>query len=489
MMIGSSPRLRRMTISLVAVGLMLLALIQGLHSAAARAAAPAPIDLRARSFAPATSGNRLVNPDFEDGWYLPYPEHNSIRVPIGWSIRWYTDAAPGGFFLQPETTVLDPVWPNCCADNYPPRIFSGEHAFEVGKQWGLMDVTLYQSVGGVPIGAVVTASAWLHSWVSACNPNPKDKPPEMALSLLGPNTDDEFNCAPGFWPVDSNRMIVGLDPQGGVNPRSPNVVWNWDQDNPAWWGPYDYYSNTVPAVAVAQAHTVTMFLRGVTLSSARFNAMYFDAASLTYAFPIELRADQDYPWPLSSTVTVTVVAPVSLTQVTAGVIDPVGSSVPIEFGGSTGATPEVQSQWLFHPLSPGRHRFELNAAELTAPVAADIDVAALDSRFTQDHLLPRDGLTPTEPVLITFTLSSPITLTEAAAALSDPLDQPLTITLVATEALPTGLNYHWLFTPVNSGLHTVSISSTTFITTYTRATVAATDRVYLPVSLRTAATP
>lgn len=432
------------------------------------------------------SGNLLVNPDFEDGYYLPYPQFNSIRVPTGWSIRWYTDTAVAGAnFMQPETRVLDPVWPNCCADNYPPRIYRGQHAFEVGKQWALLDVALYQRVGQVPVGAVITASAWLHSWVSACNPNPPDKPPEMALSLLGPNTDDATNCAPNYWPIESNRMIVGIDPRGGIDPRSPDVVWNWDEAQPAWWGPYDYYSNTVPAVTVAQAHTVTVFLRGVTISPARFNAMYFDSASLVYDFPIETRVDQERPWPLTGAVTITVSAPVSLTQVTAGVIDPMGSSVPIEFGGGTGSPPHVQMRWLFQPQLPGRHRFELNAAELIEPVRADIEVTALNSRFAQDHLLPRGEVSPTEPVPITFTLTSPVTLTEVAATAFDPLDQPATITLALTDVTAAGLDYHWLFTAAMSGPHTVSISSTDFITPYARSTVAATDRLYLPVHART----
>ncbi|HEY4721902.1 MAG TPA: hypothetical protein VII92_08655, partial [Anaerolineae bacterium] len=97
-----------------------------------------------------STGNLLLNPDFEEGYYS-YPGHNSIRVPNGWSFRWYTDTPPFGNqsdpFMQPEVSVLNWVWPNCCADNYPPRINTGQHAVESGKQWANQDVSLYQSVG------------------------------------------------------------------------------------------------------------------------------------------------------------------------------------------------------------------------------------------------------------------------------------------------------------------------------------------------------
>ncbi|HZY40833.1 MAG TPA: hypothetical protein VFF59_02435, partial [Anaerolineae bacterium] len=241
------------------------------------------------------SANVLINPDFEDGYYL-YPGKNSVRVPNGWNIRWYEDSAPvppegnptDYTFKQPETSVLDPVWPNCCAENYPPRIHHGDHAVESGKQWSPQDVVFYQAVGNIPIGAVVTASAWLHAWVSSCNPTPKNASAEQARSLLSPNSDDGSNCQPDFWPIDSNHMMVGLDPTGGTEPRAATVVWNWDAANPAWWGPYDYYSSTAPALAIAQAHTVTLFLRAVTIQPARYNAAYFDDASFIYRVPAAL---------------------------------------------------------------------------------------------------------------------------------------------------------------------------------------------------------
>ena len=53
--------------------------------------------------------NLLVNPDFEDGFYIPDPAINSVRVPIGWHIRWYTDTAPVPPWGTPEQFQFFPA--------------------------------------------------------------------------------------------------------------------------------------------------------------------------------------------------------------------------------------------------------------------------------------------------------------------------------------------------------------------------------------------
>jgi hypothetical protein len=476
--------LRRLTGSAVSIGLGIVAI--GLL-----------IDLIGRSGAPiahaqpdrpvvATPINRLVNPDLEDGYYVPDPTRNSIHVPNGWRFRWYEDMSPSGYaFMQPETNILDPVWPDCCADNYPPRIHSGQHAFESGKQWAPEDVTLYQSVGNVPIGAVVTASAWVHAWVTSCNPNPKNKPPEMALSLLSPNADDATNCAPGYWPIESNHMLVGIDPGGGTDPRAASVVWNWDASNPPWWGPYDYYSSTMPALAVAQAHTVTMFIRAVTISPARYNAIYMDDASLEYSYPISASAQVEGLWPLPITATLSVQSPVSLTQVTVSV----DSGEPIEWVDTISVNAASLARWRFAPVWPGTHILTLNAAELVAPIVQTMNVPIIPTDVQQDQLLPQGEVTGTAPVWITLTLHSPITLSEPTATLTDPLGLPLSITLNYSEFLDPIVNYHWSFTTAITGWHTVSLSTTEFTQPLTRSILAANARVYLPVSARNFSAP
>jgi hypothetical protein len=426
------------------------------------------------STAPA-GANLLINPDFEEGYYY-YSGHNSIRVPNGWGFVWYTDTPPisGSYpFNQPEVNVLDCVWPNCGALNYPPRINTGLHAVESGKRWGNQDVSLYQSVGHVPIGAVVTAEAWLAAWVSSCDPN---KPPyPMALSLL---SDNASGCQPGAWPTDTNHMLVGIDPYGGTDPRAASVVWNWDEANPLWWGPYDYYSSTVPAVAVAQAYTVTIFLRGVTVQPAKFNTVYFDTARLTYDFPITWQIDRGDAWPLSSAITIGLQTPVSLTQLSAALQDPIGSLSPIDPLGSSITVPYTIG-WRFVPTLEGTYRFTVTAYELPDPLVQLIEVPALPFRYWQDRLL-----VPGDMTLLTYALSSPVTLTNLSSAITDPLGLPLTATLVSSDFAGDGYNFVWQFSTGASGLHTVTLHADEFMSPLVRFVLAATSRIYLPLVLR-----
>ncbi|MBI5564976.1 MAG: hypothetical protein HY870_08780 [Chloroflexi bacterium] len=433
------------------------------------------------------STNMLVNPGFEDGFYL-YPGLDSIRVPNGWHIRWYTDTAPvppwgtpDQFrFYQPETNLIDAtVWPYCCAFNLPPRIHSGRYAVESGKRFGNQDVSFYQTVGNVPIGAVVTASAWLHAWVSSCNPFPTDgsPPPDVALSLQG---DNATGCPADFWAEDSNHMRVGIDPTGGTEPRASTVVWNWDAANPPWWGPYDYYSSTVPVVTVAQAHTVTMFIRAVTIMPAKFNAAYFDDASLEYSYPVSASMVVEGQWPLPVTATLAVQSPVSLTQVTVSV----ESGESIEWVDTTEIEGASLARWRFLPLLAGKHVVTLSAAELIAPIMQTVEVPVISSTVWQEQLLPVGEMTETQPVWITLTLHSPITLSEPTATFTDPLGLPLSITLNYSEFLDPVVNYRWSFTTALTGWHTVSLSATEFTQPFIRSILAVNTRVYLPVLAR-----
>ncbi|MBP7687701.1 MAG: hypothetical protein KA765_07330 [Thermoflexales bacterium] len=481
--------MRRLLGSVLSIGLGLIA-IGVLIDLIGRQAAPIVLAHPDRPGA-AHAANLLINPGFEDGFYY-YPGRDSIRVPNGWQIRWYTDTAPVPDwgtpeqfrFYQPETNVISVTeWPYCCASNMPPRIHSGQHAVESGKRYGNQDVSFYQSVSNIPIGAVVTASAWLQAWVSSCNPFPTDgsMTPDMALSLQGPNDAD---CPAGFWADDSNHMLVGIDPTGGTEPRAPTVVWNWDEANP-WWGPYDYYSSTVPVVTVAQAHTVTLFLRAVTIMPAKFNAAYFDDASLEYSFPISFSAAVEGQWPLPVTATLAVQTPVSLTQVTATV----DSGEPIEWVDTTETNATSFAHWRFVPQQAGRHIVTLSAAELAAPIVQTVDVPVIPLTIQQDQLLLTGEVTDTQPVWITLTLHSPITLSEPTATLTDPLGLPLSITLNFSEFLDPIIDYQWSFTTAITGWHTVSLSATEFTQPLTRSILAANARVYLPISMRNFSAP
>jgi hypothetical protein len=140
------------------------------------------------------------------------------------------------------------------------------------------DAGLSQQVQVEP-GTRLRFSAWAHAWSNHKDPAFPDRFPhpdeghwsegagyEPFFALAG-STDDENLTNFTFW--------VGLDPTGGTNPFATSVVWGR--------GVHIYNAfREVPAVeAVAQANTVTIFMRSQTLWPFKHNDAYWDDASLT----------------------------------------------------------------------------------------------------------------------------------------------------------------------------------------------------------------
>jgi hypothetical protein len=220
-----------------------------------------------------------------------------------------------------------------------------------------------------------------------------------------------------------------------------------------------------------------MFLRAVTIMPAKFNTAYFDDASLSYSFPVTADTQVEGEWPLPVTATLSLQVPVSLTQVTVTV----DTGESIELMDTIAISKGWLSTWRFTPTAPGLHVVTLTANELTAPVVQNVNVPVIRSTAQQDRLFPTETLTLTDPIEITFTLYSPITLTEPSAVLTDPLGMPLTITLLQTDTLTSTLDYQWLFTPTLTGTHALEISATEFTQPLTRSILVASARVYLPI--------
>ncbi len=445
----------------------------------------------ASAAATVTATNLLINPDFENGYSYPLTCCNNIAVPIGWNIRWYTDTAIviNGMtytFKQPEVKLDDNTWwPFCdgCAPNIPPRIHSGRYAVDSFVLFAPQDTTLFQQVGHIPLGAVVTGSAWLHAWASSCNPFPKNATIQLpAISLQDANdASNGYQCADHYWPIDTTHMMVGIDPFGGTDPRAASVVWNWDESHPAWWGPYDYYSPTLPVTATAQSYTVTLFLRGVTRQPTRYDDLYFDTASLMYAFPLEWQVDQSGEWPLSTSITIGLQTPVSLTQISALLQDPTGNLVPIDPLGSAVTAPYTVA-WQFVPALEGSYRFTVTAHELPDAVVKTIEVQSLPFSSQQDHVLSSSALS--DSTSITYMLSSPITLTNLSAVVSGTPGTTLTTTQVSSNFDAGRCYFVGQFTAESSGWHTVTLSADEFMQPFVRRILVVASQVYLPIVMR-----
>ena len=206
--------------------------------------------------------NLLKNPGFEgitcspssppgwcyDNWTrdtfngIPYPE---IYTPQGWVTFWSEGVNPvdGRNYGRPECKVI----PNQPPFIGPPaRIRSGNYAVLQFGFYRPIDSGLYQVVTGLTPHAIVQASAYAHAWT--CD---QDNPP--------------LSCG------DPYQMLfqVGIDPNGGTDPWSPNIIWAGGYS-------YDEYHLIGPVQAeVGDAGTVTVFLRATAKWSAKHNDVYW----------------------------------------------------------------------------------------------------------------------------------------------------------------------------------------------------------------------
>ncbi|MCS6871128.1 MAG: LysM peptidoglycan-binding domain-containing protein [Anaerolineae bacterium] len=196
--------------------------------------AAVPADQRA-----AAQGNLLQNPGFE-GEYQPFNGDVTRRVAPSWT-PWNVPRGAG-----------DPTWANITPQyrnaSNPKRIRSGSAAQEFFELFATFTGGVYQRVN-VATGAPLRFSAFLNVW-STTRDNPDQSLEPAAISLQ-----------------------VGIDPTGGVDGTSRNIVWSAPERF------YDEYRQ-LSVTATAAANTVTVFVRAIALEPVRHNHVYIDDASL-----------------------------------------------------------------------------------------------------------------------------------------------------------------------------------------------------------------
>ncbi|UCC65380.1 MAG: hypothetical protein JSV36_10190 [Anaerolineae bacterium] len=192
--------------------------------------------------------NLLLNPGFEDG-FSPRGA-GEVTVADGW-FPWWLQGTPDqtevGYLRRPEYKPED-------ARLYGyRRVHGGEYAQKYFTTYSTHVGGFYQQVS-VHSGYRVTFSIWVQVWSSSGN------------------DPDRF--------VDHGdyQVSVGIDPTGGVDGGSPNVIWS---------EPIREYNKWVqPQVtAVARSSTVTLFTRGAPLYRVKHNDSYWDDASAVAAAP------------------------------------------------------------------------------------------------------------------------------------------------------------------------------------------------------------
>jgi LysM repeat protein len=228
--------------------------------------------------------NLLTNPGFEADWgvekshrclvistdFSVYEKDvGNIFTPPGW-VTWFRHKPmnnPSNGRDQPEVTdtVQNP-------DSRRTR--SGQRAIRLFTFYRRHDAGFYQTVGGLQPGETVQFSAYGQAW--SCNEDNKDA----------------TSCGNEWAMV----FKVGIDPQGGTNPFSPNVVWSQDQKSP------DAYSLIGPVSAeVGPGGTVTVFLRSRAENPFKHMDAYWDDASLVVAAPAQTPTNTPPPPPPTAT--------------------------------------------------------------------------------------------------------------------------------------------------------------------------------------------
>lgn len=190
---------------------------------------------------PTGGQNLLANPSFE-GPYEPYGAIKEINHAKNW-IPWWEDDGKVNF--RPEYKPADVA----VAAN---RVHSGSMAQQYFKSFGQFKAGLQQTVLNIPAGSRVQFSAYGQAW--SC---------------------EEFSQCPGGTSFNPANMLmrVGIDPKGGTDWRSKNVVWS------AYFNPLDQWQAAC-VEAVAGADKVTVFTWASPDGPRQNQDVYWDDASL-----------------------------------------------------------------------------------------------------------------------------------------------------------------------------------------------------------------
>ncbi|MDT8305428.1 MAG: hypothetical protein RRC07_05785 [Anaerolineae bacterium] len=219
--------------------------------------------------APAEVGeNLLFNPSFE-GYndYRPYVppgghpdcpwgECGTALMAPGWTPYWrsHNPADPEHIIAMPEYKPADSVWTD------PKRVRTGTAAQAYFTFWRTHEAGFYQQVS-VTAGEAYCFSIWGHSWSA------KDSP--------GEDGGDAYS-GPDY---GNFRQRVGINPTGGTDWQSSDIVW----------GPlrlqYDFYEPFV-VTATAESDTITVYAYSQPEWAMKHNDAYWDDANLRRVEPV-----------------------------------------------------------------------------------------------------------------------------------------------------------------------------------------------------------
>jgi LysM repeat protein len=236
----------------------------------------------------AQSSNLLENPGFEGEYKvrctfpggkpwiavpcngpLPSRPWQSVMMADGWSAWWQPpsedQSAPDYYQQHPNYCTADA--PAGCvawhmpeyrdtrsAPQDPPRIRSGENSQKYFSFWSVHEGGVYQVVDKVRPGMALRFSIYMHAWSAT------------KLHGLQPNPHFSFGQT-------GMHMKIGIDPTGGTDPWSKDVVWSTERDV------YDKFER-YEVQAVARSNKVTVFTYSRPENPMQHNDVYLDDAEL-----------------------------------------------------------------------------------------------------------------------------------------------------------------------------------------------------------------
>lgn len=184
---------------------------------------------------------------------------------------------------------------------HPYRVRSGEKAAKWFFMWRVGTAGLFQQVSGLQAGTAIEASVWGHAWSGDWCPDEDGyfRANGQPTSLWVDPPDSSCDIDTGAW--DNVTLYIGIDPYGGTDPTSNDIVWTQTKA-------YDDYEQ-LSVQTVARSSIVTVFIKSSNLWGFRQNDSYFDDASLVVLAPAptntptstDTPTPEPYPWPPTRT--------------------------------------------------------------------------------------------------------------------------------------------------------------------------------------------
>ncbi|HET7377612.1 MAG TPA: LysM domain-containing protein [Anaerolineae bacterium] len=200
--------------------------------------------------------------------YAQYTLWATAQVPFGWSAWWrqpYKDTNDPNYYVTPDNCDWSKKsTPSECVpyhnpefrdtaggpqDTGPSRRMEGDNSQKYFTFYTVHEAGLYQVVSGVTPGQNLRFSIYMEAWSNNANdPWHSNGQPTMG-------------------------MQVGIDPYGGNNPWSSNIIWAPVQES------FDHFSQFT-VEAVAQNSVVSVWTKSHPFFPQQHNDVYVDAGSL-----------------------------------------------------------------------------------------------------------------------------------------------------------------------------------------------------------------